>query len=192
MRRTSARTWGAASTFRIDVEASSTRGFFDAGRFESPKTSFVLVTGPSSSSDEYPRTRDMVARANRDAGNEPLRNQRTGVDEDQGTICTADAGFFLSDDLLRSFFDTLGAHLARASNETLTTSGDVGGGGRLMTERGVGKPWTSLEDTLLRQAVAVHGENDNWKSVALCVPGRTNKACRKVCHNDIQPDPGVH
>ena len=49
-----------------------------------------------------------------------------------------------------------------------------------MTERGVGKPWTTDEDKLLIQAVSVHGENDNWKAVAASVPGRTNKACRKV------------
>ena len=50
-----------------------------------------------------------------------------------------------------------------------------------MSERGVGKPWTTQEDNLLIQAVAIHGENDNWKAVAALVPGRTNKACRKVC-----------
>jgi hypothetical protein len=48
------------------------------------------------------------------------------------------------------------------------------------TERIVGRPWTKHEDNLLKQAVAIHGENDNWKTVALSVPGRTNKACRKV------------
>ena len=50
-----------------------------------------------------------------------------------------------------------------------------------MKERGIGKPWTKDEDSLLIQAVKVHGENDNWKTIALYVPGRTNKACRKVC-----------
>jgi hypothetical protein len=49
-----------------------------------------------------------------------------------------------------------------------------------MTER-VGRPWTTDEDGLLKQAVAVHGETDMWKTIALSVPGRTNKACRKVC-----------
>ena len=49
-----------------------------------------------------------------------------------------------------------------------------------MRERGAGKPWTPHEDGLLTEAVAVFGENDNWKNVASCVPGRTNKACRKV------------
>jgi len=47
-------------------------------------------------------------------------------------------------------------------------------------ERIVGRPWTKHEDNLLKQAVDIHGENDNWKTVALSVPGRTNKACRKV------------
>ena len=49
-----------------------------------------------------------------------------------------------------------------------------------MTQDRVGKSWTKDEDELLIQAVAVHGEVDNWKTVALSVPGRTNKACRKV------------
>ena len=63
-------------------------------------------------------------------------------------------------------------------------------------ERNVGRPWTEEEgnlhtvpllasshlfpDKLLIEAVKVHGEKDNWKIVALSVPGRTNKACRKV------------
>lgn len=49
-----------------------------------------------------------------------------------------------------------------------------------MKEKNVGKPWSKDEDELLLSAVAIHGEVDNWKNVALCVPGRTNKACRKV------------
>ncbi|OBZ79994.1 Myb-like protein L [Grifola frondosa] len=49
-----------------------------------------------------------------------------------------------------------------------------------MSESRVGKPWTPYEDNLLTQAVAIYGENESWKSVALSVPGRTNKACRKV------------
>jgi hypothetical protein len=40
--------------------------------------------------------------------------------------------------------------------------------------------WTEQEDVLLRIAVASFGEHDNWKTVAQAVPGRTNKACRKV------------
>ncbi|KAG2156524.1 uncharacterized protein EDB93DRAFT_1079460 [Suillus bovinus] len=49
-----------------------------------------------------------------------------------------------------------------------------------MTERIVGRPWTAEEDRLLANAVAIHGESDNWKAVAHCVPERTNKACRKA------------
>lgn len=66
-----------------------------------------------------------------------------------------------------------------------------------MAERNVGRPWTEHEgmlllpyrsilteplclDQLLKDAVAKHGEHDNWKNIALCIPGRSNKACRKV------------
>ncbi|KAH9949505.1 hypothetical protein B0H21DRAFT_728295 [Amylocystis lapponica] len=56
-----------------------------------------------------------------------------------------------------------------------------------MRERSVGKPWTAEEDNLLIQAVAVHGEVDNWKTVALSIPGRTNKACRKRWLHSLSP-----
>lgn len=49
-----------------------------------------------------------------------------------------------------------------------------------MSERAVGRPWTAREDQLLANAVAVHGQVDNWKAVAASVPGRSNKACRKA------------
>jgi hypothetical protein len=49
-----------------------------------------------------------------------------------------------------------------------------------MLERSVGRPWSAQEDDLLANAVVLHGEVDNWKAVALSVPGRTNKACRKA------------
>ncbi|KAI0724224.1 hypothetical protein C8T65DRAFT_637 [Cerioporus squamosus] len=57
-----------------------------------------------------------------------------------------------------------------------------------MSERGIGKPWTTEEDNLLIQAVAIHGENDNWKAVASLVPGRTNKACRKRWLHSLSPN----
>ncbi|KAH9891011.1 hypothetical protein C8Q73DRAFT_763833 [Cubamyces lactineus] len=57
-----------------------------------------------------------------------------------------------------------------------------------MSDKAVGKPWTAYEDDLLRQAVAIHGENDNWKAVALSVPGRTNKACRKRWLHSLSPN----
>ncbi|KAF9458340.1 hypothetical protein BDZ94DRAFT_1270889 [Collybia nuda] len=56
-----------------------------------------------------------------------------------------------------------------------------------MAERNLGRPWTDEEDTLLTAAVKVHGEQDNWKTVALSVPGRTNKACRKRWLHSLSP-----
>lgn len=45
----------------------------------------------------------------------------------------------------------------------------------------LGRPWTPEEDEQLINAVRFHGDNtDKWKIIALAVPGRTNKACRKV------------
>jgi hypothetical protein len=58
--RTSARTCGAASMVKL-VDDSSERAFFATGRAERPNVSLVGETGPLSSSDEYPATRDMVA-----------------------------------------------------------------------------------------------------------------------------------
>jgi len=45
-----------------------------------------------------------------------------------------------------------------------------------------------LQDALLRQAVAQHGENDNWKIIATSIPGRSNKACRKVSDFSLLSD----
>jgi hypothetical protein len=43
------------------------------------------------------------------------------------------------------------------------------------------RAWTAEEDALLRRAVAEHGESPGvWKTIAESIPGRTNKACRKV------------
>ncbi|KAJ7293763.1 hypothetical protein C8J57DRAFT_1043484 [Mycena rebaudengoi] len=50
-----------------------------------------------------------------------------------------------------------------------------------------GRPWTSAEDAQLTSAVASFGEHDNWKKVALSVPGRTNKACRKRWLHSLSP-----
>ncbi|EKM60799.1 uncharacterized protein PHACADRAFT_246943 [Phanerochaete carnosa HHB-10118-sp] len=57
-----------------------------------------------------------------------------------------------------------------------------------MTERGVGKPWTPEEDSLLKAAVSRYGDRDNWKNVATLVPGRTNKACRKRWLHSLSPN----
>lgn len=56
-----------------------------------------------------------------------------------------------------------------------------------MAKRAVGRPWSATEDQLLAAAVAVHGQVDNWKAVALAVPGRSNKACRKACTPSHRP-----
>jgi hypothetical protein len=56
-----------------------------------------------------------------------------------------------------------------------------------MTERNVGRPWTAHEDRLLTEAVHHYGENDNWKAIAVTVPGRTNKACRKRWLHSLSP-----
>jgi hypothetical protein len=49
-----------------------------------------------------------------------------------------------------------------------------------MSDRNIGKPWTSQEDRILVEQVAVHGDVDKWKTICLAIPGRSNKACRKV------------
>ncbi|KAG9314619.1 hypothetical protein JVU11DRAFT_5423 [Chiua virens] len=53
------------------------------------------------------------------------------------------------------------------AGDYLTTPGKVSIISSLMTERAVGRPWTAREDELLANAVAVHGQVDNWKAVAL-------------------------
>lgn len=45
----------------------------------------------------------------------------------------------------------------------------------------VGRPWNSDEDAKLINAVQMYGDDtEKWKTIAAYVPGRTNKACRKV------------
>ena len=50
-----------------------------------------------------------------------------------------------------------------------------------MAERITGRPWSAYEDLLLSKAVAEFDGEADWKTIAQRVPGRTNKACRKVC-----------
>lgn len=57
-----------------------------------------------------------------------------------------------------------------------------------MAERNISRPWSEEEDALLRAGVAEHGEIDNWKTIALTIPGRTNKACRKRWLHSLQPN----
>lgn len=49
-----------------------------------------------------------------------------------------------------------------------------------MEKTALDRRWNAAEDELLIRAVSNFGEHDNWKTVAQAVPGRTNKACRKV------------
>lgn len=53
-----------------------------------------------------------------------------------------------------------------------------------MAERMTGRPWSAHEDLLLSRAVAEFDGEADWKTIAQRVPGRTNKACRKVCLPD--------
>ncbi|KAH0590307.1 hypothetical protein H2248_000466 [Termitomyces sp. 'cryptogamus'] len=56
-----------------------------------------------------------------------------------------------------------------------------------MAERNPSRPWTEEEDSLLTNAVQIYGEQENWKKVAILVPGRTNKACRKRWLHSLSP-----
>ncbi len=52
------------------------------------------------------------------------------------------------------------------------------------SERMTGRPWSAHEDLLLSRAVAEFDGEADWKTIAQRVPGRTNKACRKVSLHD--------
>ncbi|OZJ05026.1 hypothetical protein BZG36_02145 [Bifiguratus adelaidae] len=48
--------------------------------------------------------------------------------------------------------------------------------------------WTPEEDNLLRLAVHVYGDKtEKWAKIAACVPGRTNKNCRKRWFHSLDP-----
>ncbi|KAJ1879286.1 hypothetical protein LPJ57_002924, partial [Coemansia sp. RSA 486] len=48
--------------------------------------------------------------------------------------------------------------------------------------------WTMEEDRLLRVGVAVYGPNtESWPRIAMLVPGRTNKSCRKRWFHSLDP-----
>ncbi|KAI9014542.1 hypothetical protein CLU79DRAFT_367550 [Phycomyces nitens] len=49
-------------------------------------------------------------------------------------------------------------------------------------------PWTAEEDNLLRLAVQLYGDKtEKWAKIAACVPGRTNKNCRKRWFHSLDP-----
>ncbi|KAI7827734.1 hypothetical protein BX661DRAFT_170969 [Kickxella alabastrina] len=48
--------------------------------------------------------------------------------------------------------------------------------------------WTTEEDRLLRVGVRVYGPNtESWPRIAMLVPGRTNKSCRKRWFHSLDP-----
>ncbi|KAJ6604228.1 hypothetical protein DFH09DRAFT_302241 [Mycena vulgaris] len=56
-----------------------------------------------------------------------------------------------------------------------------------MERTALDRRWNAAEDELLIRAVSNFGEQDNWKTVAQAVPGRTNKACRKRWLHSLSP-----
>ncbi|KAI9469414.1 Homeodomain-like protein, partial [Coemansia mojavensis] len=51
--------------------------------------------------------------------------------------------------------------------------------------------WTREEDQLLMVGVRVYGPNtESWPRIAMLVPGRTNKSCRKRWFHSL--DPSLH
>ncbi|CAJ0911055.1 10075_t:CDS:2 [Entrophospora sp. SA101] len=48
--------------------------------------------------------------------------------------------------------------------------------------------WTAEEDNLLRLAVQLYGDrSERWTKIAACVPGRSNKMCRKRWFHSLDP-----
>ncbi|KAG0308497.1 hypothetical protein BGZ98_007766 [Dissophora globulifera] len=48
--------------------------------------------------------------------------------------------------------------------------------------------WTPEEDEFLRRAVHIYGDKtEKWAKIAACVPGRTNKNCRKRWFHSLDP-----
>ncbi|KAI1302813.1 hypothetical protein EDD11_005508 [Mortierella claussenii] len=48
--------------------------------------------------------------------------------------------------------------------------------------------WTPEEDEYLRKAVQIYGDKtEKWAKIAACVPGRTNKNCRKRWFHSLDP-----
>ncbi|KAJ1618904.1 transcription factor Myb9, partial [Pavlovales sp. CCMP2436] len=53
--------------------------------------------------------------------------------------------------------------------------------------RAIKQRWTTEEDHLLRDAVAVRGPH-NWAAIASNVPNRNEKQCRERWMNQLRPD----
>ncbi|EIN06822.1 hypothetical protein PUNSTDRAFT_71894 [Punctularia strigosozonata HHB-11173 SS5] len=63
------------------------------------------------------------------------------------------------------------------------------------SSRGTENKWTPDEDEILRAAVeksrsdnfAVDGKKNSWQKISSCLPGRTNKSCRKRWVHSLDP-----
>ncbi|CAO3658937.1 unnamed protein product [Rhizopus stolonifer] len=78
-------------------------------------------------------------------------------------------------------------HHPTASHHTylLTCKKPIKGSTNTLRERA---PWTPEEDQLLRLAVQLYGDKtEKWSKIAICVPGRTNKNCRKRWFHSLDP-----
>ncbi|KAI9272037.1 hypothetical protein BY458DRAFT_455724 [Sporodiniella umbellata] len=78
-------------------------------------------------------------------------------------------------------------HHPTASHHTylLTCKKPIKGLPHTLRERA---PWTPDEDQLLRLAVELYGDKtEKWSKIAICVPGRTNKNCRKRWFHSLDP-----
>lgn len=79
-------------------------------------------------------------------------------------------------------------HLSSSSSHQtylLTQRKPVKGSTRPFRERA---PWTPEEDNLLKLAVQLYGDKtEKWAKIAACVPGRTNKNCRKRWFHSLDP-----
>ncbi|KAI8991550.1 hypothetical protein BDF20DRAFT_909320 [Mycotypha africana] len=74
-----------------------------------------------------------------------------------------------------------------SKNQTylLATKKPLKGSPRPFRERA---PWTPEEDNLLKLAVQLYGDKtEKWSKIAACVPGRTNKNCRKRWFHSLDP-----
>ncbi|KAI7880141.1 hypothetical protein K492DRAFT_162879 [Lichtheimia hyalospora FSU 10163] len=74
---------------------------------------------------------------------------------------------------------------ASSSTSTITVEPDPKRHRKMLGER---EPWTPEEDNLLRLAVQLYGDRtEKWAKIAACVPGRSNKKCRKRWFHSLDP-----
>ncbi|KAF9913606.1 hypothetical protein BX616_009833 [Lobosporangium transversale] len=77
------------------------------------------------------------------------------------------------------------SHAGDNTSDTSPTTDQVAPRKRMRGERIV---WTPEEDEHLRRAVQIYGDKtEKWAKIAACVPGRTNKNCRKRWFHSLDP-----